>query len=162
MKKLMENHLFIKDMIASLSCELDPDTAKRGIRTLCRYFGGQLLYIPANKDDGIAAEKIRGVLSDEVGDGDAEKIIAKLMLFYGGIQLYVPLERTGFKGDIAREIYEKYDGTPESMNELCREYNVTFTQIYRSVHSVMEMKRQERIRKTQMELFPAEKTNNHG
>jgi Mor family transcriptional regulator len=149
----MENHVFVKDMIASLSCLIDPESARRGLRAMCRYFGGQLLYIPQNKVDGKSAEKIRGVLADEVGDADAEKIIEKLMAFYGGIQLYIPLERTGFKEDIANEIYEKYDGTNESMSELCRNYNLSFAQVYRYVHNVMETKRRERERKKQRELF---------
>lgn len=152
----MENHVFVKDLTASLSCMIDKGSARRGIRALCRYFGGQLLYIPLSKVDGASAEKIRGVLADEVGDGDAEKILSKLMMFYGGLQIYIPLERTGFKGDIAQEIYEKYDGTNESMNEICREYNVTFAQVYRSVHGVMEKIRLERERKMQKELFPIE------
>ncbi|MDR2942959.1 MAG: hypothetical protein LBV17_10250, partial [Treponema sp.] len=79
----MENHVFVKDMIASLVCLMEQESARRGLRALCRYFGGQLLYIPQNKVDGESAEKIRGVLADEVGDADAEKIIEKLMAFYG-------------------------------------------------------------------------------
>ncbi|MDR2942793.1 MAG: hypothetical protein LBV17_09410 [Treponema sp.] len=149
----MENHVFVKDMIASLACLMEQESARRGLRALCRYFGGQLLYIPQDKIDGESAEKIRGVLADEVGDADAEKIIEKLMAFYGGIQLYIPLERTGFKKDIANEIYEKYDGTNESMSELCRNYNLSFAQVYRCVHNARETKRRERERKNQNELF---------
>jgi Mor family transcriptional regulator len=149
----MENHILVKDMIGSLSCLINPDSAKRGIRALCRYFGGQLLYVPLNKADGESAEKIRGIIADEIGDADAEKILEKFMAFYGGIQVYIPLERTGFKEDISREIYEKYDGTHESMNELCRHYNLSFAQVYRCVHNAMEIKRRERERKSQRELF---------
>jgi Mor family transcriptional regulator len=149
----MENHVFVKDMIASLACLMEQESARRGLRALCRYFGGQLLYIPQDKVDGESAEKIRGVLADEVGDADAEKIIEKLMAFYGGIQLYIPLERTGFKKDIANEIYEKYNGTNESMSELCRNYNLSFAQVYRCVHNAREAKRRERERKNQKELF---------
>lgn len=147
----MENHIFVKDMINSLSCLIEPESARRGIRALCRFFGGQLLYIPQNKVDGESAEKIRGVLADEVGDKDGEKILEKLMAFYGGVQLYVPLERTGFKKDIANEIYEKYYGTNESMSELCRNYNLSFAQVYRYVHNVIETKKRER--EHQKELF---------
>jgi Mor family transcriptional regulator len=75
------------------------------------------------------------------------------MAFYGGIQLYIPLERTGFKKDIANEIYEKYDGTNESMSELCRNYNLSFAQVYRCVHNARETKMRERERKNQKELF---------
>jgi len=153
----MENHIFVKDMIMSLSCLIDPESARRGLRALCRYFGGQLLYIPKNKADGESAEKIRGVLADEVGDSDAEKIIEKLMMFYGGIQLYIPLERTGFKEDIANEIYEKYDGTSKTMSDICRDYNLSFTQVYRCIHNTRETKRREYERKNQNELFQTKK-----
>lgn len=144
-----ENHEFVDDMIYSLSGIISPGSARRGIRALCRYFGGQLVYVPMNKTDGRSAERIRGALADEVGDRDAEKILDKMMMFYGGMQLYVPLEKGAFKKDIALEIYEKYDGTTESMNELCREYNTTFGYIYRRVHEAVEMKR----RGKQAELF---------
>jgi Mor family transcriptional regulator len=153
MKGLMQNHILVKDMTGSLACVIGPESAKRGIRALCRYFGGQLLYIPASKTDGESAEKIRGIIADEIGDADAEKILEKFMAFYGGLQIYIPLERTGFKEDISKEIYEKYDGTQKSMNELCRHYNLSFAQVYRCVHNVMERKRRERARKNQKELF---------
>jgi Mor family transcriptional regulator len=149
----MENHIFVKDMINSLSCLIEPESGRRGVRALCRFFGGQLLYIPQNKVDGESAEKIRGVLADEVGDADAEKILEKLMMFYGGTQLYIPLERTGFKKDIANEIYKMYDGTNESMSEICRNYNLSFTQVYRYVHNMREAKRRSLERKSQTELF---------
>ena len=153
MKPLMENHVFVKDMIASLSCLIEAESAKNGIRALCRYYGGQLLYIPVSKTDGSSAEKIRGVLADEIGDGDAEKILEKIMLFYGGLQLYIPLERTGFKEDIAREIYEIYDSTHDTMNLLCRKYGFTFAQVYRCYYSELKRRRQEWEQKNQKELF---------
>jgi Mor family transcriptional regulator len=153
MEKIMENHIFVKDMVGSLSCLIDPESATRGIRALCRYFGGQLVYVPKNKADGRAAEKIRGVLADEIGDADAEKILEKLMAFYGGIQTYIPLERNGFREDIAREIYEKYDSSHETMNELCREYGFTFAQVYRCYHNERERRKRERELKSQRELF---------
>lgn len=159
MKETMENHPFVGDMIGTLSCLIDPDSAKRGIRALCRYFGGQLLYVPRNKADGKSAERIRGVLADEIGDADAEKILEKFMAFYGGIQMYIPLERTGFKKDVSLDIYEKYTGTHESMNELCRLYNLSFAQVYRCVHNVIKMKRREREQKSQPGLFNFNENN---
>lgn len=136
-----DNYGFVDDMINSLSCVVEPGSARRGLRAFCRHFGGQLVYVPMNKTDGRSAERIRGVLADEVGDRDAEKILEKLMMFYGGMQVYIPFEKGAFKKDIALEIYERYDGTAESMSELCREYNATFAYIYRRVHEAIEMKR---------------------
>jgi Mor family transcriptional regulator len=75
------------------------------------------------------------------------------MAFYGGLRVYIPLERTGFKEDISKEICEKHDGAHESMNELCRHCNLSFAQVYRCVHNAMERKRRERERKNQKELF---------
>jgi Mor family transcriptional regulator len=151
-KDAIENHIFVEDMVQLLSCVIDGEGAKRGIRALCRHFGGQMIYIPMNKFEGAAAQKIFCVLTDEVGDADAEKILEKLMALYGRMQVYIPLERCGFRKDIALEIYERYDGTQEKMNELCREYNITFAQVYNFIHRAKDIKRQEREKK-QIELF---------
>jgi Mor family transcriptional regulator len=137
MKKIVHNNAFVSDMIRICSSEIHEETARRGIRAFCRYFGGQIIYVPLAKREGGKAEEIRRVLSDEVGGGDAEKILARLMLSYGGVHLYVPLERCGFKREIALDIYARYHSSGDSgedeikIGELCREYNMSFTQVYR-------------------------------
>lgn len=151
-KRIIRNNIFVDDMIQSLSCVIGDESAKRGIRILCRHFGGQMIYIPGDKLDGASAEKIHCILAGEAGGSDAEKILEKLMAFYGRMQIYIPLERTGFRKGIALEIYERCDGTQEKMNELCREYNITFAQVYNFIHRIKEIKRLERERK-QIELF---------
>lgn len=150
MKNTMRKHNFVSDMINVCSRIVDPATAKRGVRSLCRYFGGQLIYVPLNKADGESAKRVRGVLADEVGDADAEKVLERLMTFYGGMQIYIPLEKTGFKRDIALEIYEKYKGGGEGMSKLCREYNMTYTQVYRLWHDAAAIKREEREAKNSL------------
>lgn len=142
--KRTRNHEFVSDMITVCSGFMDADSARRGVRALCRVFGGQLLYVPVSKTDGKAAERIRGVLADEIGGADAEKMLERLMTFYGGLQVYIPQETSGFARDIMLEIYEKYDGTKDSMNALCVEYGVTYTYVYNCIHTVRETKQRER------------------
>jgi len=43
----------------------------------------------------------------------------------------MPLERCAFKRDIAAGIFGKYDGEENKIGDLCREYNVSFTQVYK-------------------------------
>ena len=116
-----------------LSCAGDgvsSETAQRAIRALCRYYGGQMAYIPAKKQDGTSAENLRRVIADAAGDGAAEKILGRIMALYGGIQVYIPLERTAFRKIIALEIYERHGKDGSSMNDLAREYNISFTCAY--------------------------------
>ena len=105
--------------------------AVAAVRALCKWFGGQPLYIPLIRANGVAAEAIRGVLADAVGDLAAERMLQKIMTLFGGVRLYIPMEARAFRDAIAREIYEKYDGSQESLRKLCREYNMSFVQVYR-------------------------------
>ena len=119
-----------EDMIILCSAAVGSQTAQKGIRAFCRYFGGQMLYIPVRKDSGEIAKEIRGVLADAVGDKAAHEILEKLMFRFGGLQMYIPLERCAFRKIIALEIYERNYKNNESMNDLAREYNISFTLAY--------------------------------
>lgn len=108
------------------------NTAIRGVRAICKWFGGQLVYIPRTKIEGTKnSEKMRSILYDAVGEKDAEKMLKHLITFFGGVQLYIPIEQRAFKKEIAEEIYAQYDGTQDSMRNLCREYGISFAQVYR-------------------------------
>jgi Mor family transcriptional regulator len=89
-----------------------------------------MLYIPSRKENGISAENLRRVVEDAVGGGAAEKIVGRIMRLYGNMQLYIPFERTAFRKTIALEIYERYGRDGSSMNDLARDYNISFTLAY--------------------------------
>ena len=123
----------VRDLI--LSCtgkEVPSETAQKAVRAICRYYGGQMIYIPLRKEDGSSAGNLRGVIADAVGEFYAEKILAKIMALYGAMQLYIPLERTAFRKVISLEIYERYMGNDNgpSMNDLAREYGFTTNTAY--------------------------------
>jgi Mor family transcriptional regulator len=131
MGKSRDNAL-VEDLI--LSCAGDgvsSETAQKAIRALCHYYGGQMLYIPAKKENGKPAENLRRLLIDAVGEADAEKITRKIMRLYGNMQLYIPLERCAYKKIIALEIYEKCGKNNVSINDLAREYNISFDHAYK-------------------------------
>jgi Mor family transcriptional regulator len=116
-----------------LSCTGDgvsSEIAQKAIRALCRYYGGQMIYIPAKKENGESAENLRRVIADAVGDPAAEEIVCRIMRLYGNMQLYIPMERTAFRKIIALEIYARYGNDEGSMNDLAREYNISFTFAY--------------------------------
>jgi Mor family transcriptional regulator len=120
----------VKDLI--LSCTgggVSSETAQQAIRALCRYYGGQMVYVPARKENGKAAEKIRSIIADAVGDPAAEKILNKIMALYGKTQVYFPLERTAFRKTIALEIYARL-GNGCCINDLAGDYNISFTCAY--------------------------------
>jgi Mor family transcriptional regulator len=53
------------------------------------------------------------------------------MAVFGGLQIYIPLERCAFRKIIALEIYKKCGSSGVSMNDLAREYRISFTLAYR-------------------------------
>jgi Mor family transcriptional regulator len=120
-----------EDMILLCSTAVGPETAQKGIRALCRYFGGQMIYVPLKADNGMSAEKIRGVLADAVGDRPAQEMLDKIMFRWGSFQIYVPLERFAFRKIIALEIYERNYAHQVSMNDLAREYGISFRFVYK-------------------------------
>lgn len=144
---MMEKLNLAKEMVASCSVRLgagEHETAVKGIRAICQYYGGQMIFLPKfNRDNSKTAEQVFGILADAVGDGTAEKMLEVLMSQFGGVQLYIPQEARAFRDEVAKEIYEKYDGTDESRGALCREYKITFTQIYRLRERALELMREE-------------------
>jgi hypothetical protein len=117
-----------------LSCTgggVSSETAQKAIRALCRYYGSQMVYVPAKKDNGKAAENLRRVIADAAGDRAAEESVSKIMRLYGRIQLYIPFERNAFRKTIALEIYERYGKGGWSMNDSARDYNISFSLAYR-------------------------------
>ncbi|MDR1858800.1 MAG: hypothetical protein LBQ69_04955 [Treponema sp.] len=144
MAKFHDNAL-VEDLILACTGEgVSSKTAQRAVRALCRYYGGQMAYIPAKKDGGISAKRLRGILAGAVGDSAAEKILAKIMALYGAMQIYFPLERTSFRKTIALEIYERCDGDKCTMNDLAREYNITAMTAYQ----LWKMAQREKLKPT--------------
>jgi Mor family transcriptional regulator len=129
--KAYDGRTVIADIIDGCSGYEDRSAAIRAMRAVCRYFGGQLVYIPANKTSGDTTRELRGVIVDEVGDADAERILKRIMALFGGFQLYIPMERGAFRDIIAREIFEKYDNDKTKIGDLCREYGIAFNTVYR-------------------------------
>lgn len=137
----MEN--LMQDMLRDVvERGIEKATAINSLRALSSWFGGQQLYIPQKKEGSAVAEEILGVMSDAVGDIDAEKIYDTLSLLYGGVLWYIPIEKNAFRDIIAEEIMKEYDGTTQSMRDLCRRYNISYTQVYRLYSEGFEKKRQ--------------------
>ncbi|UYT08181.1 hypothetical protein OE909_01740 [Treponema denticola] len=137
----MEN--LMQDMLRDVvERGIEKATAINSLRALSSWFGGQQLYIPQKKEGSAVAEEILGVMSDAVGDIDAEKIYDILSLLYGGVLWYIPIEKNAFRDIIAEEIMKEYDGTTQSMRDLCRRYNISYTQVYRLYSEGFEKKRQ--------------------
>jgi Mor family transcriptional regulator len=124
----------VEDLILSCaSGEVSSQTVQKAVRAICRYFGGQMIYIPAKKENGASAESLRGVIADAVGDKYAEKILGKIMRLYGRMLLYIPFEEKAFKKTIALEIYQRcgHKGKGIAMNDLAREYHISVAHAYR-------------------------------
>jgi Mor family transcriptional regulator len=116
----------VEDLI--LSCTsggVSSETAQKAVRAICHYYGGQMIYIPAQKANGASSENLRGVIADAVGDIYAEKILGKIMILYGRMLLYIPQEDKAFRKTIALEIYERLGKDGITMNDLAREYRIS-------------------------------------
>jgi Mor family transcriptional regulator len=155
------NSVLAEDLI--LSCTgggVSSETAQKAVRALCRYYGGQMIYIPAKKETGTAAGNLRRILTDAVGDADAERILDRIMALYGNLQLYIPMELTAFRKIIALEIYERYGNDGSRINDLARDYHISFTMAY----NLWKVGRHEKLKPSlpyQPYLEIAE-SNNHG
>jgi Mor family transcriptional regulator len=132
----------VADMIDGCSAVADRPAAVRAVREICRYFGGQCVYIPAHKTTGRTAEELHGLLRDAAGDPGADLMFEKIMALFGGYQVYIPMEKYAFRGTIAREIYERYDGNNETVGDLCREYGISFNTVYRLYYEGRDEKSQ--------------------
>jgi Mor family transcriptional regulator len=106
------------------------ETAQGAVRALCRYYGGQMVYIPKRKGNGTSAENLCRVITDAVGDRAAEEIVGKIMRLYGATQIYFPLERRAFKKIIALEIFTRVGHNGRTMNDMAREYNISVNHAY--------------------------------
>lgn len=134
------------EMVFSCSARLgkgEHDTAVKGIRAICKYYGGQMIFLPKfKKDNSETAEQLRNILADAVGDGAAETMLEVIMFQFGGVPLYIPQETRAFRDEMAKEIKERYDGTQETMRELCRDYKISFAQVYRLWHRAEQIERE--------------------
>jgi Mor family transcriptional regulator len=125
------DNALVEDLIFSCAGKgVSSETAQKAVRALCRYYGGQMTYIPSKKKDGTLAENLRRVVTDAVGDPAAEKIVDKIMSLYGSTQVYFPLERCAYKKIIALEIYARCGNNGCSMKDLAREYNISGSYAY--------------------------------
>lgn len=118
------------DIVEACCGPIDRNTAVKGVRKLCLYFGGAMYYIPAKKKNGRSLAEIYEILREAVGTRAAEIIVDRIMALYGGLQVYIPLERTAFRDVIAEEIYRRYTDENVPIREMCRDYLICFTRVY--------------------------------
>lgn len=145
----MTNELNLaNEMVASCFTRLGKggyEVAVKGIRAICQYYGGQMIFLPKFKrDNSKTVEQLFGILADVVGDGTAETMLDTIMAQFGGVPLYIPQESRAFRDEMAKEIKERYDGTQETMRDLCRDYKISFAQVYRLWHRADQIEREER------------------
>lgn len=125
------SNALVEDLILSCTGQyVSSEAAQKAVRALCRYYGGQMVYIPAKKEDGTSAEKLRSVIADAVDTRAANEIVGKMMRLYGDTQKYIPFEKCAFRKTIALEIFERSGKNGITMNDLAREYGISFTLAY--------------------------------
>ena len=90
-----------------------------------------MYYIPVKKKDGRTIKEMHETLREAVGDRAAKIIIDKTMAIFGGVQLYVPIERNAFEETIAEEIYRRNMDENVRMYEIFHDYGICFTKAYR-------------------------------
>ena len=123
---------FSEDLILAVTGGgVTSEEAQKAARTLCRHYGGQQVSVPAKKTGGETAGTIRGIIADATNGRVAEAVLEKVMALYGGTRVYIPFERSEFRKVIALEIYRRYGKDGGTMNDLAREYGVSFTHAYR-------------------------------
>ena len=146
-RKITESQNIALDLVDACCKTIDMETAVKGVRKLCLYFGGALYYIPRNKKNGRSLEEMSEVLHNAVGSHAAEIIINKLMSLYGTLQVYIPLEKTAFEDIIAEEIYHRQTVENVYMREMCRDYHLCFTKVYQLWRKGRKIKLSKEIKK---------------
>ena len=121
----------IRDIVDACADRVGRDAAVKGVRMICRYFGGGIYYVPAQKTTGGFTKEMYEILGEGVGEHDTSLIIEKIMALYGGIQLYIPFEKTAFRDVIAEEIYKRHTEEGANMRDMGRDYGITFSHVYR-------------------------------
>jgi Mor family transcriptional regulator len=129
-----------QDIIDACEIVIDRETAVKGVRNLCRYFGGCLVYIPLKKKDGRMTQEMYNVISDTVGKRNANIIIDKMMALFGPGQVYIPLERYAFEDVIAEEIYRRNTDENVSISAMFRDYGICYSKVYKLWHKGREIK----------------------
>jgi hypothetical protein len=123
---------FSEDLIlAFIQGGVTPEEAQKAVRALCRHYGGQMVSVPAREAGGKTGCAVHGIIAEATNDKVAGAALKKLMALYGGCQIYVPFERSQFRKIIALEIFARYGKDGLTMNDLAREYGVSFTHAYR-------------------------------
>jgi hypothetical protein len=143
MPKIKEEIRLADDLI--LLCSHSVSAEEAGVRALCREFGGLMVYIPPKAGGGASAEKIRGVLADAVGDPAALLMLEKITAAYGGMQVYIPFERSAFKKVIALEIYARLGKEGLTINDLAKEYHISFNHCYRLYYAGQRERREQSL-----------------
>jgi Mor family transcriptional regulator len=128
----MRELTFLEDLILALTRSVVTDeAAQKAVRALCRHYGGQMVSIPAKKAEGKTGSAIHEIIAGATDGAVADAALEKLMALYGGCQVYIPFERNGFRKVIALEIFNRHVKGGEAMNDLAREYGISFTHAYR-------------------------------
>jgi Mor family transcriptional regulator len=140
--KKYDSRSVVADMIDGCAGAAGRTEAVRGIRALCKYFGGQYIYIPVHKANGKTTEELRNVLRDAAGEQAGALILEKLMALFEGVSVYIPQEKKAFHRLIAQEIYDRYDGIGNTIGDFCREYGMSFNTVYKLYHEGRDEKLQ--------------------
>lgn len=130
-KKTTDHQNIILDIVDACSIEIDRSIAIKGMRTICRNYGGGMYYFPANKKNGRFISEVRETLKEAVGETSAEIIIDKMMALLGYSPVYIPFEKGAFRDIVAEEIYIRNvrEGVPVS--QLFRDYGLTTVCAYK-------------------------------
>jgi Mor family transcriptional regulator len=128
------------DIVDACPRTLGRDTAVKGVRNLCRRFGGGLYYIPFYKKDSRILTEMKSTLSAAVGERGAKIIIEKMTALIGGQQVYIPLERYAFEDVIAEEIYKRNTEENVRLCDMFLDYGICFPKVYKLWHKGRRIK----------------------
>lgn len=135
MKKKEADKLdIVDDLIAA--CEQGckkKETARKAVRAICREFGGGIIYI-SKRQEGFYSSIILTLFEEITDNQIALAMLERVMTLLGSVQIYIPLERTAFKNEIAIEVFEAYDGTVATLHKLKKELQCSFNHLYRLYH----------------------------
>lgn len=112
----------------------DTSLAKNICILLCKELGGAQCYIPRNINKSKFKDLYLGILEDVVDKDTAIKIFKNMGVYCGARLIYIPLFSSAFRDEIAKDIYDNYDGTNKSLRASGKKHNISFTKTYKLYH----------------------------
>lgn len=121
----------IQEFISACDKIIDKQEALCLARTICRAFGGSMIYLKKQPDNNISGVFYQ-IISDRIGCDLASDVYNKFRSRFSSCEkIYIPKEINCFRKEMAKEIYLSFKGGRNDLSSLMHRYQLGSAMIYR-------------------------------